>query len=269
MTHPLTATLQFRSSVFLGFLLLIVGSTPASAQSVESVVEDMQAQYGKQIETVDTYVVETNLYTSYNRKVMQNGEPSYKTQIRMKGKDATSFASTTTPSAAYGLQFDQLKKHATYADTETIDGVRTHVLQVDDPSKVTPNMGTEAESMTYYVEAERHVPIRMVMQTKQAKQRGPSASSVTINLKNYNTTDGLTLPHRMEIQLATNMSEQQRQKMKQMMQQMENMPEQQRKRMEQMMGNQMDMMKRMLSGEPIAVKVQSVKVNAEIPDDMF
>lgn len=252
-------------------LSLLLGSVPAAAQSVESVVEDMQAQYEKQIETVDSYIVETNLYTSYNKKVMQNEEPTYKTQTQMKGKDATSFASSTTPSAAYGLQFDRLKKHATYAGTETIDGARTHVLQVDDPSKINPDMGTEAASMTYYVDAERHVPVRMVMQTKKTKQqqRGPQASSVTINLKNYNTTDGLTLPHRMEIQLATNMSEQQRQKMKQMMQQMENMPEQQRKQMERMMGNQMDMMKRMLSGEPVVVEVQSVKVNTEIPQGIF
>jgi len=261
--------IRFSAPVLSLILAVVFAGTPAAAQSVASIVDNMRAQYDNQIETVDTYIVETNLYTSYNRKVMENGEPTYKTQTKMKGDENTSFASTTTASAAYGLQFDRLKQHATYAGTETIDGVRCHLLQVDDPSKVNPDMGTEAESMTYYVDAEQHVPARMVMETKGEKKRGPQASSVTINLKNYTTTDGLTLPHRMEIQLATNMSEKQRQQMQQMMQKMENMPAQQRKRMEQMMGQQMEMMKQMMSGEPIVIEVQSVKVNTEIPQGIF
>ena len=61
-----------------------------------------------------------------------------------------SFTSNTTVSSAYGLQFGRLEQHATYTGTEMIDGVQCHVLQVDDPSAVNPDMGTEAQSMTYY-----------------------------------------------------------------------------------------------------------------------
>jgi len=229
----------------------------------------MRARYDKQIETVDTYIVETNLYTTYNKKVMQDGTPTYQTQTRMKGNESTSFASSTTPSAAYGAQFDRLKQHARYAGTEMVNGARCYVLEVDDASKVNPDMGTEAGRMTYYVDAEQHLPARMVMHSQASGQNSPQASTVTINFKNYRTTDGLTLPYRMEIALTTDMSAQQREQMRQMMQQMENMPEQQRKQMEKMMGQQMDMMKRMLSGKPIAVEVQSVKVNTEIPDGIF
>ena len=250
-------------------LAFVFAGTPTAAQSVASVVDNMKARYDKQIETVETYIVETNLYTSYNQKVMQDGQPTYKTQTKMKGEGTTSFASTTTPSTAYGLRFDRLKQHASYAGTETINGTRCHVLQIDDPSKVDPEMGAEAESMTYYIDAEQYVPARMVMQTKGSKGDGPEASAVTINLTNYQTRDGLTLPHRMEMQFEMNMSEQQRQKMQQLMQQMENMPEQQRKQMERMMGDQMKTMKQMMSGEPVVIEVQSVKVNTEIPSGIF
>jgi hypothetical protein len=73
----------------------------------------------------------------------------------------------------------------------------------------------------------------------------------------------------MEIEVAMNLSEKQRRQMEQAMAQMENMPEQQRKQMEQMMGNRMEMMKQMMSGEPVVVEVQSVQVNVELPEGMF
>jgi hypothetical protein len=263
--------LRIRFSVPALFLILafVFAGTPAAAQSVASVVDNMKARYDKQIETVDTYIVETNLYTSYNQKVMENGQPTYKTQTKMKGEGTTSFASTTTPSTAYGLRFDRLKQHASYGGTETINGARCHILQVDDPGKVDPEMGSEAEGMTYYIDAEQYVPARMVMQTKASKGDGPEASAVTINLTNYQTTDGLTLPHRMEMEFKMNISEKQRQQMEQMMKQMENMPAQQRKQMERMLGDKMDMMKRMMSGDPVVIEVQSVKVNTEIPSGIF
>jgi hypothetical protein len=268
---------RLRSSLLLLFVGLCLGSlaAPATAQSVVSVVDEMQARYNQQTETVDTYVVETNLYTSYNKKVMTDGEATYKTQTRMKGQGGNALASTSTPSAAYGLQVKRLKEHATYAGTETVNGTRCHALQIDDPSKVNPDMsGDEVESMTYYVDAEKYVPLRMVMKqnTRQKKGRrggGSKPSTVTINMKDYQTTDGLTLPHRMEVQIDMDMSEKERKQMEKAMAQMKNLPEQQRKMMEKRMGGQMEMMKQMMSGEPIVVEVQSVQVNVELPEGMF
>jgi hypothetical protein len=230
----------------------------------------MRTQYEAQLDAVDTYIVETNLYTSYNKKVMRDGSPTYESRTQMTGQSSNSFASGTTPSAAYGLQLDRLTQHATYEGTETINGVRCHVLHVDDPSAVNPDMSAaDAESMTYYIDAERSVPARILMKPKGQGPQGPKPSSVTINMRDYRTTDGLTLPYRMEFQISMDMSEQERQQMEMAMKQMENMPEAQRKQMESMMGDQMQMMKQMMSGEPIVVEVQSVQVNTTLPDGMF
>ena len=73
----------------------------------------------------------------------------------------------------------------------------------------------------------------------------------------------------MEIQFDLNISKQQRQQMKQMMEKMKNMPKEQRERMQQMMGGQMDMLKQMMSDEPMVVDVKSVTVNGDLPDDVF
>ncbi len=261
--------LRRRLPLLLVFALLF-GATPAAAQSVASVVDQMRAQYERQLDAVDTYIVETTLYTSYNKKVMRDGSPTYESQTRMKGQSSNAFASSTTPTTVYGLQFDRLKEHATYQGTETVNGVRTHVLHVDDPSAVNPDVSTnDAESMTYYIDAERSVPTRILMKPEGQGAQGPQASSVTINMKDYRTTDGLTLPYRMEFQIDMNMSEAQRKQMEKAMKQMENMPEAQRKQMESMMGSQMEMMKQMMSGEPMIVEVQRVQVNTELPDGMF
>ena len=271
MTSPHTAAAR-RRSLPLGLLLLALlagGPLPAAAQSVDTVVENLRAAYQRQVETVDTYVVETNLYTSYNRKVTRDGTPTYETVTRLKGNEGSSFATETTPTMTYGLQFDRLREHATYVGLETVDGVRCHALRVDDPEKVVPDMGSDAAaSMTYYIDAEQHVPVRLLL-TPRPTGDGPQPSTVTIHMRDYRTVDGLTLPYRMEFQVNMNLSDEERRQMEQALEQMENMPEQQRRMMEKVMGDQMDTMKQMMGGDPIVVEVQNVQVNTGIPEGVF
>lgn len=262
--------LRLRSLFFLLFVSLCLSgvAAPAAAQSVASVVENMRAAQKKQLETVDTYIVETNLYTSYNRKMSKGGAPSYQTETKMKGNMSGNIGNVGTPSTAYDMQLDGLKEHATYEGTETVNGVQCHVLRVKNASIVVPDAGQNAQGVTYYIDADRHLPTRMAL---VSQGQGPMSKTrtATVNMKKYRTTDGLTLPHRVEVQFDMDMSKQQRRQMKNMMEKMENMAEQQRKKMQSMMGGQMDMMKQILSGEPIVVEVQSVKVNVELPEGMF
>ncbi|PSQ95349.1 MAG: hypothetical protein BRD55_10810 [Bacteroidetes bacterium SW_9_63_38] len=251
-------------------LLLFGLVAPTSAQSVESVVENMKSVQADQFKGVDTYIVETNHYTSYSKKTSKGPPPTFTTETQMKSTGNTAVENLGTPSNAYGPQLDNLKKRATYEGTETVNGARCHVLKVDTVPSQSAN--PDAQGITYYVDANEYLIARMAIDAQgQGQGQGPSSNDrvVTVNLKNYTTTDGLTLPHRMEIQFDLNMSEQQRQQMKQMMEKMKNMPEQQRKRMQEMMGGQMDMMKQMMSDEPLVVEVQSVSVNAQLPDDVF
>lgn len=257
---------RLRSFLSLSLLLLLPLSAPA--QSVDAVVEQMRNRYEQQLEAVDTYIVETNLYTSYSKKVMDGGEPTYETQTKMKGGAGSSLSDVATPATGHGLHLDRLQEHASYGGTASVGGSSSHVLRVEDASDINPNAGQGTHGMTYYIDAEQYVPVRMTVET-EGQGRGPAGNSrtVTINMSNYQTTDGLTLPHRMEIQFDLDMSEQQRKQMKQAMAKMENMPEQQRKQMQNMMGGRMEMMKQMMSGEPMVVEVQDVQVNVELPEE--
>jgi hypothetical protein len=249
-------------------LLFSFLAVPGSAQSVESIVEDMQAVQNEQFQGVDTYVVETTHYTSYNKKTGEGNPPTFRTETRMKS-EANANVDVGTPSKAYGPQLDHLKNHATYEGTETVNGTQCHVLRASSLPTESESAGN-AQGITYYVDASRHLISRMTMET-QGQGQGPGSKQrvITVNLKNYTTTDGLTLPHRMEIQFDLNISKQQRQQMKQMMEKMKNMPKEQRERMQQMMGGQMDMLKQMMSDEPMVVDVKSVTVNGDLPDDVF
>lgn len=251
--------------------LLAVAPLSAAAQSVESIVDNMEATYNQQLETVDTYIVETNLYTSYNRKSEKAGTKAYESKTEMNEEGGASFAASTTPSTAYSLRFDRLKKHATYSGTETVNGTTTHVLNVDDPSKVSTEIGEGgAEKITYYVDAEQHVPIRLLMKSKgDGGGKSPKTSTVTVNLKDYRNVDGLTLPYRMEFQFEMDLTEKEKKQMAMMIKKLESMPEKDSERMKRMMGDQIDMMKQMLSGEPMVIEVQDVKVNTEIPAGVF
>lgn len=257
--------------VFFSLLGLLVGPLSSRAQDVASVVENMREVYQQQLETVDTYIIETNMHTTYGRKVTREGAPAYETSTRMKGQSGAPFASNTTPSWFYGIEFDRFEQHATYEGTEMIDGSQTHILHIDNPTQVDEDMGEEAESMTYYIDAERHVPLRMIveMQSDGSQQDPMQGGSVTTDLDNYQTVDGLTLPHRMEIKIDTKMSPEQRKQMKMLQQKMENMPEEQRKQMEQMMGDSMNMLQNIMSGEPIVMEVQNVQVNVDLPPEAF
>jgi len=262
-----------RLSVLL--LVLACGLTaalpPATAQSVESIVEEMRLQYEEQLETVDNYVVETDMYTAYHRKTIQDGRPTFET-VTQTSEETILSEMDTSPTASTAMDpafFDRLASHATYAGTETVNGVESHVLQVDEPAALYEDANQEdlREGM-YYVDVDDYVfsRIRMV-----APQDDPNRKdrTFTIDFSDYQTTDGVTVPHTMTMQMDLNLSEEERRQMEKMRRKLEQMSEQQREQMKRMMGDQFEQMQQMIQGEPTTIEVQSVRVNEGIPDGIF
>lgn len=256
----------------LAVLLLVptflLTSFPASAQSVEAVIENMQARYEEQLQTVETFTIETNDYTSYHEKVVRDGTPTYRSATRWNGGDL-SVDDGGVASTVYGFDFDQLRKNARYGGTDTSGGAQAHVLIIDDPAVFDSEIGFPADSaatrLTYYISADRHLPVRMVMESEEEG----SGSTVIVDLKDYRTTDGLILPHRMEMRFDIRLSEEERREMEEMLRELDRMPQEQRDQMETMMEDGMDMMRGALSGDPVVVEVLSVSVNTELPRGVF
>jgi outer membrane lipoprotein-sorting protein len=253
-------------AVLLPLLLL---APVAQAQSAASVVNEMRAWYENEFASIDTYVVETNLYTAYHRKVEDGERPEFETVTRLNGQDR-SFAGMS-PSTTQGPfdYIDALAEHGTHAGMETIDGTPCHILRVDDPSKLDASLGANAKQLTYYVSADDSRPRRMVFTVQVNDEADPQ--DVTVNLSDYRTVDGLTLPWTMEMKtnLGASLTPEQRKELEAMRTKLKNMPERQRKIMERMMGDQMEQLEKMASGEPTVIEVKNVSVNPPIPDDVF
>jgi len=276
-----------RCGALIALLFLAAGwlSAPASAQSVDAVINEMKERQRQQLEAVDTYIIETNKYTSYHRKTTRNGETVYETQMKWKEDQGLFSGASSTPSLQPGLaQLDTLAQHATYDGTATIDERQAHVLLVDDPSALSARPMPETEGqpeegqMRLYVDAERYVPLRMEYDVTVEQEGQPQTIRPRVSFSDYRTVDGLTLPWHMEMKMENlNASispeerEQARQSLEQMEKKMQEMPEKQRKMMEGMMKSQLDQLRKIIEEGTIeyTVEVQDVKVNAEIPDGIF
>lgn len=238
----------------------------AAAQSAQSIAEKMKARHQEQLKNVENYVVETNMYTSYHRKIMKEGTPTLETEVKLKEESSlfTAMGTPPTTTSSEPAYYEELSENATYVGSETVNGVQCHVLRVTDASEMEGN----AEQMTYYVDAEQYVPARLQMLTP-SERKGGTPTEVVINFEDYRTTEGLTLPWRMTMQMNMDMSEEQRQKMKKTMEQLENLPESQREMIKNQLPMSFERMQRILSGEPTIIEVKDVRVNEGIPQGVF
>lgn len=252
-----------RSAVGISLLLLLI-VLPVSAQSVESVVSAMEDTYRSQMESVDTYILETDMYTSYHRKVEGGDAFSMENVTQVKGQESMPMQSTPVTGTNSMIDLsDDLRQHATYSGSETLDGTRCHVLTIDDPSQLKSGMaGSDIDQIRYFVNADTHQPRRMVVSSSSG---GPS--TMTVDMLDYRTVKGLSMPHRMEF--TAELPPEQRKQMEAAFAQLEQMPPEQREQAMQMMGDQMQQMKNMMSGEPMVVTVTSLKVNVPLPDGIF
>jgi hypothetical protein len=242
--------------------LLAFGTAPAAAQSVDAVVSAMEDTYRSQMESVYTYILETDMYTTYHRKVETDDGFTVDSATQLKGQESVPMSgSSTTPTSMFETT-EALRQHAAYDGTETIGGTRCHVLTINEPSKMDGGLSdAQAEQIRYYINAQTHQPRRIAL---AGSSRKGAPSSMTIDLLDYRTVDGLSVPYRMEFQ--TELSPQQ----KQQMNQLKNLPKSQRDQMKQMMGvEQFERFERLMDGKPMVVTVTDVKVNAPIPDGVF
>lgn len=247
---------RFIGALTLLFLLPAFAVTSASAQTAASVMNDVRSTAEAMFEDVDNYVMKTDMYTAYYKKEDGGGPLQFRSAMQMNGQNR--------PMEGQAMQnqyeqYDKIAEHGVYAGTETVNGIECHVIRVDDPSKVDEKLSSVNE-ITYFIGVDDNFIHRMHMAGMNMRGDG----GMTMDMKDYRTVDGLSLPFRME--MLTEMSEEQRQQMEQLRQQMESMPKAQRERMKKMMGDQME---QLMNSEPIVIEVKEVVVNGDIPDGVF
>ena len=260
-------------------LAVVLSAPPAAAQSVDAVIDKMKAAHAEQLDVVDNYIIETNKYTSYHQKPSDDAQ-LYDTQTEW-AEDAGMLQDTPIQFQSHRIDPDDLDRfadHATYGGEETIDGAPVHALILEDASAMmedAPQQGADMSgSMTLYVHADDYVPVR-VAYTGQMQQQGETIEvNPVIRFLDYRTTDGLTVPHRIEMQMADldeMMSPEQQEMARDNLEQREERLDQMGEQQRAMMEGQLEQMRQILDdgGVEFTIEVQRVTVNEGIPDGIF
>jgi hypothetical protein len=252
--------------------------TPTWAQSAANIIDEADAAHQAMAQDIRSFTVETEGETNRYERSEENGRYIYRISNASGPASADDMPVMGFLDESY---LQGLKEEAVYEGTESIDGVATHVLFVEDPSRLESYASMEGqefqglESMRFYLRTDNLMPARFLFKAVLPEdamegapfQVGPGPITFQVDFRDYRTIDGLVYPFVTEMRndMMEQMPEEQRRQMEQMRAQMEaqmeQMPPEQRQMMEERMGEQFAQMQAMMSGEPVRTTVTNVTVN--------
>lgn len=247
---------------------------PAPAQSGSELLQQALERYEAQTEGIESYTVVHQMMgmeqTQRYVRTEVDGHPVFVPEGSAEG---------ATGEMNPWAMFPKLAERASVQGTETVDGVESHVLRIDDVeglglggaiSQSGQMGGFTPETMTLYLGTEDYLVRRMMLEGQAQTQMGTQDVTFVANLRDYRQVEGMYHPFRMEMSiqgLSSGMSDEEKQKARQQLEQLEeqmqSMPEQQRAQMEKILKPQMEKLRKMLdSGRmEFSMTVQEVRVN--------
>lgn len=276
-----------RHALLLLTALLLV--PVALAQSAEDVLREATDRYAAEMADVRDYTVTQSFMgrevTTYAERTDGAGPLTYTHYLVTRdGLVSTNdMDENPTPPDPYQM-LDRIADEARYSGAEDVDGVRTHVIAVDDFGEIAREFGAvpedeggefDVETATFYIGTDDYRIHRMTMAGTLTNDGRTSPMTFDTRLADYRTVDGFTTPHRtmmrmegMESQMSDAEREEARQQLDQLRTQMEQMPPEQRQMMQGMMGDQLERLEQMLGGGgfEMEMEVTDVKVNTGRPE---
>ncbi len=251
-------------------------STAARAQSAQEILQTTLERYEQRMQGIKNYTV---VYEGgplggmqiYYEREMADGHPVYRPVIAGLPKSVGGKSGT---SDAY-LFFDKIASRARLAGTETVEGHRTYVIEVEDLQGTDlwaapeGTSGFEPRSATFWIDAERYVPRRMIIEGVANAGGEPRSVVLEGHMSDYREVAGMLYPFRASMSFEGLLSGAQQKQMSEAMEklreQLEQMPPAQRKQMKRMLGGQIaDMMG--AGGEmTFTTKVKELRVNEGPP----
>lgn len=275
----------FLSTVIV--LLFMLGTASVHAQpTAAQVLDNMREAHERGIQNINDYTVVTDMYTAYYKKTYVDGRPTFKSRVQIRGLEQFGGNEQMASSTMFHSElfddktYDFLRQNAQYRGTETVDGHRTHVLFVPDLEPLSDDDEEDyAQNGYFYVDDGLWVLRKMKFDIETEIEPGQTAEmQPVIRFLDYRDIEGLHLPFRTVMEfgdLDATISPEEREEALQAMRELERelaqMPEEQRRMVEQMMKPQIERFEKMLEGDKleIVIKVEDVRVNTGLPDDMF
>jgi hypothetical protein len=179
-----------------------------------------------------------------------------------------------------------MRARAEAVGSETIGGVRTHGVRIEDFGTLAeqygaiPPTGEEAASMemdtaTFYFGADDGLTRRAVIEGTVQEDGPPTPMRIEMTFEDYRTVGGMRYPFQTTMKLSgmeESMSAEEQAELRRGLEdarrQFEQLPPAQREMMERMMGDQLRQMEGVLAGEAyeMAIRVTDLRVNEGRPD---
>jgi len=264
--------------------LLLVPS--ALAQSAGEVLREALDRYEAEMAGVNDYTITQEVVgsevTMYAEREEGGGPLAYTHYLVTPGGLQNVGDDRAATSNPY-LMLERITDEAAYGGTEDVEGIRTHVITVDDFGDIAREMGAvpeqaegefDIDEATFYLSTDDYRLRKMTMEGTMTNDGQTSSVRFETVLSDYRTTDGFTTPYHMamtmqgmEGQMSDAEREEARQQLEQARQQMEQMPAEQRQMMERMMGDRLEQLEQMLGGDGFSMEmiVKDVAVNTGRP----
>jgi len=269
--------MKMRTTILsLTALAVPLAVTPAPAQSAGALLDRAFEAYEQRMSNVENYTVTQRVMgietTMRFERAMEDGRPTYRVTSASAGGQAIPADGEGHVDDAYAA-FRVLRDRARLDGRETIDGVSTYVLRVDDFSGVAGFAPASAEgeftveSGLLFVDDEQHLLRGMTMEGVAVVDGQRHPVTVEMRMHDFRDVGGMLHPFRTVIRtsgLAPTASGEEmaeaRASMEELQQQMQSMPAAQREMMERMVRPQIEQFERMLEGEAVEVQIEVIDV---------
>jgi hypothetical protein len=260
---------------------LLLPWTPASGQSVQTVVDQMYDALERHSDGVDNYTVVQSVMgfetVTYFEKEIVDGRPVF-----MVRETAGGGAVMSAEDMAFGditALGSDLVEHGRYAGREQVDGREVHVIAIDDLTQLDfaapsgpEDMEFVAKSGRIFVDVEMGIPRRMAFDGQATTRSGTHDVTTTVDLRDYREVESLLVPYLSVVSIEgieAMIDPEMQAQYEEMRRQLESLPESQRAMFEQMMGAQMEQIERMMAGDggpmTMEITVTEVRVNTGPP----
>ncbi len=265
------------SVVFFAFIL----QAPAYSQEItaERVLDNMIKHYHDGIKDINDYVVVSEGYTVYHKKIIVDGWPSFKTRVEPEGDGPPGGMIPDGLARGHAVMFnkqvfERMKAAAEYGGVEQVNDFGAHVIKLDKVEELFTESPGEMKNMRMYIDSEnwflRQVKFELYGDRTFIQLFG-SSLELTEMMKDYRNIQGMMMPFETvlvveglsDMRLPDAMLEEIRRELEAM----EKLPPQQ----QEMFKSKIEQMKNLLESERLefAFRVKDVKVNTGLKDDIF
>ncbi|HMA77006.1 MAG TPA: hypothetical protein VKO43_06850 [Candidatus Krumholzibacteriaceae bacterium] len=296
----------------LTITLLVFSEVSWAQMTAGKVTKKVREAYKEQIKGIDDLTKRTNRGITFQKWIRGSGETIHKFR---KEEDINGKTQITVYDGTYYRTKNPYTNEVTkkeiegnpevfykylesfdfeYAGRDKVNGIDCHVLivesvplsEIKDPTTGDSMIPPDAEGMQdatvdakLFIDSRRWVMVKSVFDAQglqmQGRRRG--ARTVIVN-KDFRNIEGLVIAYHTRMNMTIDMTEEEKQKMKearqsmrQMKERMKNMSPAKRKMLEKYMKPEMQKAQSMMmnGGMSKEIKVQNVKINQGISDDLF